>query len=201
MPTVAVVSLKGGVGKTTTAVHLAVAAHRAGLHVAVYDADPQGSAAARIEADKTLQIDVHRPAGKRWRADVDRLARQYDWVIVDTAPGESDVTAVTAVLAAADLAVIPCTPTGFDVHRLARTLELVTALDVPAGVLITMTDLRWVAHRELVEALDCDDTVNRFETVIPRTVRAAGSFERPIGGELFGYDSVWDEISTALKAG
>ena len=45
MRTVAILSEKGGVGKTTVTVHVGVAAHRAGLDVAIIDLDPQTSAA------------------------------------------------------------------------------------------------------------------------------------------------------------
>lgn len=44
MKTIAIAVQKGGSGKTTIAVHLAVAAQQAGLRVALADTDPQGSA-------------------------------------------------------------------------------------------------------------------------------------------------------------
>ncbi len=44
MKVVAVVSQKGGAGKTTLALHIAVAAERAGLSAAILDMDPQGTA-------------------------------------------------------------------------------------------------------------------------------------------------------------
>ncbi len=45
MKTLAIVSRKGGAGKTTIAVHLAVAAEAAGLTTVIFDLDPQASAA------------------------------------------------------------------------------------------------------------------------------------------------------------
>ena len=45
MKTLAIVSQKGGVGKTTIAVHIAVAAASAGYSVAIIDLDPQATAA------------------------------------------------------------------------------------------------------------------------------------------------------------
>src|SRR5438874_2713209 len=45
MKVIATVNEKGGSGKTTLSVHIAVAARLAGLDVAIIDLDPQGSAA------------------------------------------------------------------------------------------------------------------------------------------------------------
>ena len=45
MKTIAILSNKGGAGKTTIVLHLAVAAERRGVTVAVIDLDPQASAA------------------------------------------------------------------------------------------------------------------------------------------------------------
>jgi chromosome partitioning protein len=46
MKTIAIISQKGGAGKTTVGIHLAVAAERRGLKTALFDLDPQASASA-----------------------------------------------------------------------------------------------------------------------------------------------------------
>lgn len=199
MATIAVVSLKGGSAKTTSTVYLAVAAQRSGLNVAVADLDPQSSAAAWIDAVTDLDVPVYQPTGRRIRSEIENIAGRYDHLFVDTAPGEGEMTVVSAAVAAADLVVVPVAPSGLNVHRIMRTLDLAAALDVPAAVLVVMTDLRWKTHTELVEALDGDPTITRFDTFIRRTVRITGALDRPIGGDLHGYDAAWLELEEALK--
>src|SRR5919199_518896 len=53
MKTISIVSQKGGAGKTTLAIHLAVAASQAGMNTAVIDLDPQASSAKRADRRQT----------------------------------------------------------------------------------------------------------------------------------------------------
>jgi len=85
------------------------------------------------------------------------------------------------------------------VHRLVRTLDLADSLGASAAALIVKTDERWVAHRQLVDALGADTQIAMVGTVIPRTVRISGAFEHTLGDDLFGYERVWAEVRDALK--
>jgi len=120
MKTVALVTQKGGTGKSTLVVHLAVAATRHGLAVAIIDLDPQAS--ARLWAERRNRDDLAVVSARA--AELPRLlgeARQQgaDLVVIDTA-GHSDVT-TGAVIQAVDLVLIPCRPSLYDLHASAET--------------------------------------------------------------------------------
>src|SRR5512134_697468 len=115
MKTVAVISQKGGSGKTTIALHLAVAGALAGKNTAIIDLDPQASAAKwsdRRETDLPVVISAQ---AARLRKEMDRV-RDFggEFLIIDTAP-HSDSAAIEAAQAA-DLVIIPCRPAILDLE-------------------------------------------------------------------------------------
>ncbi len=124
MKTVALLAQKGGTGKTTLVVSLAVAATRHGLTVVVIDLDPQATACNwgdRRQQDIPLVIDAQ-PA--RLPSALDR-ARQngVDMVIVDT-PARSEQAAVAAAKVA-DLVIIPCRPQIYDLDTVTNSIDIV----------------------------------------------------------------------------
>ncbi|HEX6879047.1 MAG TPA: ParA family protein, partial [Terriglobales bacterium] len=124
MRVIAVVSQKGGTGKTTLTLSLAVASHRAGNTAAIIDLDPQATASAwadRRQAEEPIVVSAQ-PARL---LQVLSSAEQggAGTVFIDTPP-----RAEQAVLAAAktsDLVLIPCRPAVFDLDTVATTLELI----------------------------------------------------------------------------
>ena len=140
MKIVAILSQKGGVGKTTLALHLAVGWTQQGYNVAILDLDPQASAANwadRREADTPV---VRAAPASRLQQELN-LVRQAagEVVVLDTAP-RSDAVIISAAKAA-DLVVIPCRPSILDLEALAGTLELVQTTGVPI-----LTVLNAVVH-------------------------------------------------------
>lgn len=119
---------KGGAGKTTLAIHLAVTWARAGKSTAIVDIDPQGSLSEwyrqRMEtlgAEATglthLQI-----SGWRTQREVERLAKTHDVVVVDSPP-HAETDARIAVRTA-NLVVVPVQPSPMDLWATRPTLEL-----------------------------------------------------------------------------
>jgi chromosome partitioning protein len=125
---VTVGNTKGGVGKTTLAVQLALARALAGRDVLVVDGDRQGSAqmAVSIRADAGRMpglacVQYH--DGAVLRAQVHRQAGKYDDVMIDA--GGRDSTALRAALSLSDLLIVPFLPRSVDVWALADIAGLV----------------------------------------------------------------------------
>jgi len=124
MKTLSLVSQKGGAGKTTLAVALAVAAEHAGQRAAVLDLDPQATACGwsdRRGQDAPAVTDVQ-PA--RLRAALQRAEREgVDLVVLDTPP-RSEQAALEAARVA-DLVLVPLRPQIYDLETVRNTQQLV----------------------------------------------------------------------------
>ncbi len=143
--TLAVVNLKGGTGKTTTAIGLAECAVEAyNEPVRVLDLDPQGSASAWSQAAEAvgepLRADVlpliERTAAKLRRETLG-ACEGFPLVILDTPPGDPNVIDVAFDLA--DLAIICSGATALDVPRAIDALSAAEEMGCPTVVLLTQT--------------------------------------------------------------
>ena len=130
MKKIALIAQKGGVGKTTIAVNLAVAA---GLKTALFDLDQQESAVIWADRRKTETPHVEFLTERRLPEAL-KAAEQgkFDLVIIDTPPAAGP-QAFTAAQAA-DLILIPCRPSLVDLDAIRRTAQLVKSAGVPAFV-------------------------------------------------------------------
>jgi chromosome partitioning protein len=124
MKVLGVLSRKGGVGKTTLAIHMAVLADQAGLRTLLVDLDPQRSAAswwraraaetpALVETDSASLPDILEAAAEDG----------VGLVVIDARPSvEADAELVTAL---ADLVMVPTRPAIFDLRAILGTLDIV----------------------------------------------------------------------------
>ena len=136
MQTIALISQKGGAGKTTVALHLATAFWLAGEATVVLDLDPQRSATtwfAMRGPDSMPEVMTVRP--DRLLAVVQR-AREISTgaLICDTAP-HSEATAVE-VARHADLILVPCQPSMLDLWAMSQTADLLRNVGKPAIALL-----------------------------------------------------------------
>ncbi len=135
MKTIAVISQKGGAGKTTVAIHLAVAAERRRLKTALFDLDPQASASSWKDKRSKPFPDVVAAQASRLPSLLEQAASQKaDLVIIDSAPNAD--AASLAAAKAADLILIPCRPAAFDLNAIGTTLSLAAIAGRPAFVLL-----------------------------------------------------------------
>ena len=161
---VALLNQKGGVGKTTLALHLAGQWARLGHRTLLVDADPQGSALdwSQVRAQEGLprlfgvvglpRDTLHREARE--------LARDVDIVVIDGPPRVAGL--LRSALLAADLAVIPVQPSPFDGWASAEMLALLGEArlfrpQLDARFVLNRCTPRTVIARETGAALDAHD--------------------------------------------
>jgi len=124
---VALLNQKGGVGKTTLALHLAGAWAARGRRVTVIDADPQASAldwsAQRAQSGLPRLFGVMGLARETLHREAPELARGLDHLIIDGPPRVAPL--MRSALLAADLVLIPAQPSPFDGWASEEMLRLV----------------------------------------------------------------------------
>jgi chromosome partitioning protein len=121
-------NFKGGVGKSTLAVNIAIARALAGSEVLLVDGDEQGTAtlftAARADAlggnPGYTAVELR---GAALRSQVPRLAANYDDVVIDV--GGRDTGTLRAAMLESDVLLIPVQPRTFDIWALTQIAELV----------------------------------------------------------------------------
>lgn len=121
---IAVLNQKGGVGKTTLAVHLCAAFVADGAQVLLIDADPQGSAldwAASRDGESLFGV-VGLPKANLHK-EVPSHAVNYDHVVIDGPPRSNELT--RSAIMAADRVVIPVQPSPYDVWAAAETVGMI----------------------------------------------------------------------------
>ena len=120
---------KGGVGKTTLAIHISHALSLKGTKVLLVDADPQGSArdwaAARSDKTPFSVIGLDRPTVHR---DLPALAKDFDHVVIDGPPRVSDLA--RSAIIAADIVVVPIQPSPYDVWAADEVIKLIQEASV-----------------------------------------------------------------------
>lgn len=153
--------IKGGTGKTTLAVNLAVMRSQDGRDVLLVDADDQQSAsefvAIRTEEMGDPGFTCIRLDGRAVRDQVQRLTEKYDDVVIDT--GGRDTNSQRAALTIADRLLIPFGPRSLDIWTLDRVEELIENartinLELRAYAFINRADHQGSYNKETREVLE-----------------------------------------------
>ena len=156
MKTLAILSRKGGTGKTTLATHLSVAAERAGHTTALIDLDPQSSAAKwrdNRDDDTPAVISTHSERLQH----ILKLAEDNGatFAILDTAP-HTEIAALDAARAS-DMALVPCRPTLIDLQAIGSTIDVVNLAKIPAHIVLNAVPARGGLTAQAREAVDIYD--------------------------------------------
>lgn len=135
MKTIAILSQKGGTGKTTLALHLAVAAEAGGHTAVVIDLDPQSSAGGWGESRKAHGPTVAIAHAPRLTSILEAAATNgATLALLDTAP-HAEGTALAAAQAA-DVILIPCRPGILDLRAIGATIQIARLANKPTAVVL-----------------------------------------------------------------
>lgn len=141
MKTLAIIAQKGGVGKTTLAVHIAFLAAMKGKAVVFLDIDPQGTGVDWIqEREKENElVAVGVPADQLGAFLKKAEEGGADLVVIDTAPSSSRDAATAA--GKADFVLVPCTPSKGAMKTLPATLGIINRAGKPYSIALNGTPL------------------------------------------------------------
>ena len=155
MKILAVIGQKGGSGKTTTALGLAVEAVKAGRRVAVVDLDPQATAAkwGDRREDKENPAVVSCQASRLSQVLDAAKGQGVELAIIDT-PAKSSEASIAAAKAASRV-LLPIQPHLFDIETLESVAEILTlAGKPPATVLVNRAPVQGRRHEDAREGLE-----------------------------------------------
>ena len=196
---VAFLNQKGGVGKTTLALHLAGEWARRGNRVTLIDADPQGSALdwsqQRAREGSPRLFGVVGLARDTLHHEAPELARDADYVVIDGPPRVSGL--MRSALLPADLVLIPVQPSPFDGWASAEMLALLREARIyrpqlAARFVLNRCATRTIIARETAETLADHDPPVLATTIGQRVVFADAAQSGRLASEI-------DEDSPAAR--
>jgi len=152
MKTIAVIAQKGGAGKTTLTINLAVAAELDGKTTAIIDIDPQASATGWGDKRES-ESPVITSAQSARLPQVMEAAKSagVEILFIDTAP-HSERSALDAARAA-DLVIIPTRAAVLDLMAINNTIDLIKIANKPAFVILNAVPPRGSLSNEAIEVV------------------------------------------------
>lgn len=153
---IGLVNSKGGVGKSTIAVHLAVWLREQGRQLVFVDSDVQGSSSAWLR-EAAPEIKTIRLLTKEdIKVQLPRLALEFEYIVADGPAGLSEVT--RTILFFADMAIFPCGPSTLDLRAVIEALEVNKQIQavrqgLPREIVIPNKLQQYKLSKELLETV------------------------------------------------
>jgi len=196
---VVVAAVKGGVGKTTSAVYLAAVG--AGRRPAtIVDADPQAAAAEWVEYSDDERLEkitvVEAPTERLITKALERLTGE-DLVVIDTPPAHDKLLA--KLVERADVVVLPTRVGGIEAPRVEAVLAMVPER-TPVGLVITSARTFTRDYQDAIAAYT-ESRVPVWGTIPERVGIAAGPARPLYEDGLEAYKKVWRRVQTAARSG
>lgn len=152
MKTIAFVTQKGGSGKSTLCIGLAVAARQTGASVCILEMDRQATISDWAELRQSEPPDVAHIDSTELAAVLTRLAAcDFDYAFIDT-PGAIG-TETLAAIRAADICLVPSRPTPADLRAIRPTLAAIYRMEKRFAFVLNQTPPRSYRVREAEDGL------------------------------------------------
>jgi chromosome partitioning protein len=174
MRSLAFLSQKGGSGKTTLAVHIAVAAAKGRENTVIIDTDPQASASVwgQARGPKDPHVLKTNAVGTRTLME-EAQVKSCHFAVIDTAP--HTISGIDVIAAAVDYLLIPCRPSVFDLAAIESSVKIAKAARKPAAFVLNACAARGPEVDQAKEVL-----VRHGYPVAPVTIGDRKAFARAI---------------------
>ncbi|MER5171298.1 ParA family partition ATPase [Thioclava kandeliae] len=197
---ITVAQQKGGAGKTTVAVNLAIGLVRAGYRVALLDTDPQGSLGrwfmTRREALEDPQVGFGTSSSWGVSYECEKLKREYDVVIVDTPPKvDSDLR---PALREADEILVPVAGSHVDLWATEGVLDLARRCGKSPRILLNRVKSNTRLGQEVAQAASELEAQLMGATLANRVVYAE-TLGQGLSVVEVKRSPAWDEITALLE--
>lgn len=167
----AVISQKGGSGKTTISTNLAVEACLTGKRTMIVDTDPQGSCGTWSDLREKSFPEVITTQPSRLPREIGRAAQSGSEVIILDTPGHTDMSMLTAAQLAR-VVVIPCRPQVFDFASIRMSLDVCRMAQTPAVIVFSAAPTRGHLLIDIARKVLADENV----PILPAMLRQRTAF-------------------------